>query len=291
VLEQLLQAGVNGILLGGVYGGFAVGLSLILGVLRIVNIAHSAVLIIGALGYWQLVNGLGLDPLLAIVPIVLLGYLLGLGVQRGVAHYLRRESDTTVLLAFFGLMVVIETIAIIVWTTDTKTLDLHYLGGVLDLGFLRVPVARVVAAGLSFALLVALHLFLTRTLTGSAIRGLSSNRDVAEMVGIDGNRLSRHVFAMSIAFSAFGGTALALVVPFTPQDHLRWLAWAFLVVILGGLGSALRTLVAGVVIGVVESVVGVLLPFQYTYLVLYGLLAVVLLVRNQGLGGLKARSL
>jgi len=291
VLEQLLQAGVNGILLGGVYGGFAVGLSLILGVLRIVNIAHSAVLIIGALGYWQLVNGLGLDPLLAIVPIVLLGYLLGLGVQRGVAHYLRRESDTTVLLAFFGLMVVIETIAIIVWTTDTKTLDLHYLGGVLDLGFLRVPVARVVAGGLSFALLVALHLFLTRTLTGSAIRGLSSNRDVAEMVGIDGNRLSRHVFAMSIAFSAFGGTALALVVPFTPQDHLRWLAWAFLVVILGGLGSALRTLVAGVVIGVVESVVGVLLPFQYTYLVLYGLLAVVLLVRNQGLGGLKARSL
>lgn len=291
MLEQLLQAGVNGILLGGVYGGFAVGLSLILGVLRIVNIAHSAVLIIGALGYWQLVNGLGLDPLLAIVPIVLLGYLLGLGVQRGVAHYLRRESDTTVLLAFFGLMVVIETIAIIVWTTDTKTLDLHYLGGVLDLGFLRVPVARVVAAGLSFALLVALHLFLTRTLTGSAIRGLSSNRDVAEMVGIDGNRLSRHVFAMSIAFSAFGGTALALVVPFTPQDHLRWLAWAFLVVILGGLGSALRTLVAGVVIGVVESVVGVLLPFQYTYLVLYGLLAVVLLVRNQGLGGLKARSL
>ena len=291
MLEQLLQAGVNGILLGGVYGGFAVGLSLILGVLRIVNIAHSAVLIIGALGYWQLVNGLGLDPLLAIVPIVVLGYLLGLGVQRGVAHYLRRESDTTVLLAFFGLMVVIETIAIIVWTTDTKTLDLHYLGGVLDLGFLRVPVARVVAAGLSFALLVALHLFLTRTLTGSAIRGLSSNRDVAEMVGIDGNRLSRHVFAMSIAFSAFGGTALALVVPFTPQDHLRWLAWAFLVVILGGLGSALRTLVAGVVIGVVESVVGVLLPFQYTYLVLYGLLAVVLLVRNQGLGGLKARSL
>ena len=291
MLEQLLQAGVNGILLGGVYGGFAVGLSLILGVLRIVNIAHSAVLIIGALGYWQLVNGLGLDPLLAIVPIVLLGYLLGLGVQRGVAHYLRRESDTTVLLAFFGLMVVIETIAIIVWTTDTKTLDLHYLGGVLDLGFLRVPVARVVAGGLSFALLVALHLFLTRTLTGSAIRGLSSNRDVAEMVGIDGNRLSRHVFAMSIAFSAFGGTALALVVPFTPQDHLRWLAWAFLVVILGGLGSALRTLVAGVVIGVVESVVGVLLPFQYTYLVLYGLLAVVLLVRNQGLGGLKARSL
>lgn len=288
---DVLQSLINGALLGGVYGGLAMGLSLLLGVLRVVNLAHSAVLIFGALLYWQFVNGLGLDPLLMILPVVAVAYLFGLGVHRGIAQYLARESDATVILAFFGLMIILESIAIMIWTTDTRTVSLGYLSGVVNIGELNIPVARIVAALITFVVLIALHLFLTRTLTGSAIRGMAQNPDVATMVGINVNKLSRRVFGVGIAFAAFGGTVLALVSSFNPQEHTRWLAWAFLVVILGGLGSAMRTLVAGIAVGIFETVVGLMIPFQFTYLALYGLLAVVLLIRNEGLGSIKQRTL
>ena len=288
---DFLQSLVNGALLGGVYGGLAMGLSLLLGVLRVVNLAHSAVLIFAALLYWQFVNGFGLDPLLMILPVVALAYLFGLVVHRGVAQYLARESDSTVILAFFGLMIILESIAIMIWTTDTRTVSLGYLSGVVNIGELNIPVARIVAALITFTVLIALHLFLTRTLMGSAIRGLAQNPDVAAMVGINVTKLSRRVFGTGIAFAAFGGTVLALVSSFNPQEHTRWLAWAFLVVILGGLGSAMRTLVAGIAVGIFETIVGLLIPFQFTYLALYGLLAVVLLIRNEGLGSIKQRTI
>lgn len=289
--QQLLQSLINGALLGGVYGGLAMGLSLILGVLRVVNLAHSAVLILGALVYWELVNGAGLDPLAMILPVALGGFILGLIVHRGINQYLARESDSTVMLAFFGLMVVIESIAIIIWTTDTRTVQLGYLSDVWRFGAIGVPLNRVVAAAITVAILIALHLFLTRTLTGAAVRGMAENPDVATLVGIDVAVLSRRVFALGIGFAAFGGTVLSLVQSFNPQEHVRWLAWAFLVVILGGLGSTVRTLVAGVAVGIFETIVGLLVPFQYTYLALYALLAIALLVRSEGLGSAKLRTI
>jgi branched-chain amino acid transport system permease protein len=290
-LTELPQAIVNGLLLGCLYAGFALGLSLILGVLRIVNVAHSAVLIAGALVYWQLVNGASLDPLLAIVPVLALFYLIGLGLHRGIAQRLSREQDSTVLLATFGLMVVIESLAILVWTTDTRNVDLGYLGTVLRFWGLNVRLSVVVAAVLTLALLLGLHAFLTRTLSGSAVRGIAENRDVAGMVGINVPRLARHVFAVGVTLAAFGGTVLGLSVPFSPQEHVRWLAWSFLVVIIGGLGSARNTLLAGLTVGLIESIVGLVLPFQYTYVVLYGLLAAALLIRKEGLGGVTARTI
>ena len=290
-VQQLIQALANGLLLGCIYAGFALGLSLIMGVLRIVNVAHSAILIAASLVYWQLVNGAGLDPLLSIVPVLLVFYLGGLGIHRGIAQRLAREQDSTVLLAFFGLMVVVESLAVLVWTTDTRNVRLGYLDTVLRFWTLNIPLARVVAAALTLMLLLSLHAFLSRTLVGSAVRGIAENRDVANMVGINVRGLSRHVFAAGIALAAYGGTVLALVAPFSPQEHVRWLAWSFLVVVIGGLGSVVHTLFAGLAVGVIESLVGVVLPFQYTYLVLYVVLAAALLVRRQGLGGLSARTI
>jgi branched-chain amino acid transport system permease protein len=290
-LTELPQTIVSGLLLGCLYAGFALGLSLILGVLRIINVAHSAVIIAGALVYWQLVNVVGLDPLLAILPVLVLFYAIGLGLHRGIAQRLAREPDTTVLLATFGLMVVIESIAILVWTTDTRNLDLGYLDTVLRFWGLNIPLSHLVGAALTLAILFALHAFLTRTLVGSAVRGIAQNRDVAGMVGINVQRLSRQVFAGGITLAAFGGTILALALPFSPQEHVRWLAWSFLVVIIGGLGSMRNTLLAGLTVGMTEAVVGVLLPFQYTYLVLYALLAAALLIRKEGLGGVTARTI
>lgn len=289
-ITGFLQAFINGSLLGAVYAGVGIGLSLLLGVLRIVNLAHSAVLIAAALVYWQFVNVLGLDPILAVVPVAVLAYVLGLGLHRGVVQHLQRESDTTVILAFFGVMVLIEAIAIIVWTTDTRTVSVGYLSESLRIGSIGIPYSRIAAAAIIVTLLVILHLFLTRTLTGSAVRGMAQNPDVASMVGIKVGVLGRRVFALGVVLAAVGGAALAMVVSISPQTHARWLAWAFLVVILGGLGSVLRTFLAGLAVGLIETFVGLFLPFQYIYLVLYALLAVTLLVRSEGFSSVKNRT-
>lgn len=289
--SQLPQLLVNGLLLGCIYAGFALGLSLILGILKVINIAHSAVLVLAALCFWELVNSLGLDPLISIVPIVIAFYFVGLGLHRGIAQRLAREHDSTVLLAFFGVMVIIESIAVLIWTTDTRNIRLGYLGAILRFWELNIPVARIAAAVVTIALLLALHLLLTRTLTGAAVRGLAENPDVAAMVGIGVDRLTRRVFAAGIALAAFGGCVLGLAMPFTPQGHVRWLAWAFLIVIIGGMGSVLTTLLAGLAVGLIESFVSVVLPTQYTYLILYAILAGALLVRRNGLGGVTARAI
>jgi len=290
-VTQLAQNIVNGLALGCVYAGFALGLSLLLGILGIVNVAHSAMLMLAALVYWELVNALGVDLLIAIVPVLVLFFLLGLGLQRTFARRMEREAESTVLLVFFGVMVVIESLAVMLWTTDTRNVALGYLDGTLRLGGINLPASRLVAAVLTLVLFGATYVFLTRTLVGAAIRGLAQNRDVAAMAGIPVRRLSLLVFAGGVALAAFGGVVLGMTLPFSPQEHVRWLAWSFLIVIVGGLGNVASTLLAGIALGLVEVLVGSFLSFQYTYLIIYLLLAVALLARREGLRGTPARTL
>lgn len=290
-MSTLVQAMVTGLLLGMVYSAVAVGLSLVLGILGVVNIAHSALLVLGSLLAWQFVSGWNVDPLLTLVLVVVLFVALGAGIERTVVRRVTREADLTVLLVFFGLMVIVESVAILRFSTDTYTVPLGYLGDVIHLGPVNVPVARLVGAVLTLVLMIGLHLFLTRTLTGTAMRGLAQNRDVASMLGIRVRRLSAWVFVGGVALAGFGGVVLAYSVPFSPQGHVRWLAWAFLVVIIGGLGSVWNTLLAGLVLGVAEALMGVLLPFRYVYLAVYALLAIALIVRHQGLRGRAARAM
>lgn len=290
-MTQLAQNIVNGLALGCVYAGFALGLSLLLGILGIVNVAHSAMLMLAALVYWELVNALGVDLLIAIVPVLVLFFLLGLGLQRTFARRMEREAESTVLLVFFGVMVVIESLAVMLWTTDTRNVALGYLDGTLRLGGINLPASRLVAAVLTLVLFGATYVFLTRTLVGAAIRGLAQNRDVAAMAGIPVRRLSLLVFAGGVALAAFGGVVLGMTLPFSPQEHVRWLAWSFLIVIVGGLGNVASTLLAGIALGLVEVLVGSFLSFQYTYLIIYLLLAVALLARREGLRGTPARTL
>lgn len=287
----LLQDVVNGLVLGCVYAGFALGLSLVFGILGIINVAHSALLILAALAYFELVNGLGVDVLLAIVPVLAIFLVLGTGMYRPLVRRMEREADTTILLVFFGVMVVVESAAVMVWTTDTRNVSIDYLARTIRLGELGVPLGRLVAAALTVVLFIAVYLFLTRTLTGAAIRGLAQNRDVAQMVGIPVSRLAMYVFGVGVALAAFGGVVLGLTLPFSPQDHVRWLAWAFLIVIIGGLGNVVNTLLAGLALGLVETFAGSFLPFQYTYLIIYLLLALALLLRSEGLRGTAVRTL
>ncbi|QBI20891.1 branched-chain amino acid ABC transporter permease [Egibacter rhizosphaerae] len=290
-LTVFVQTTISGILLGLVYTAVGVGLSLTMGVLRIVNVSHSAFLIFAAFLTITLVNNWGLDPFLAgalIVPIfAVAGYLVGSTTIRRIA----REPATTGLLALFGVMVFLESLAIVIWTTDTRSMATGYLDAALRGFGVSVPLTRLAGAAIAAVAVVALYLFLQRTMTGRSIRAMAQNRDAAALVGIRVDRLDALVFAIGTALAAVGGVALAIVFSLTPQMHVVWLAWAFLVVVVGGLGNVRNTAAAALLLGLVESFAGVLLPFHYTYILVYGLLAAALLFRSEGLFGSKARTI
>ena len=290
-LGAALQTLTNGLLLGAVYVAMAMGLSLTMGVLGLVNVAHSAFLILASLVTWQLVNVAGLDPFLAAALVLPAFFLLGAAVERSLLVRVAREPVTTGLLVLFGVMVIVESAAILYWTTDSRQLDLGYLAGTLHLGPVSVPVARLAGGLMALAAVGALHLFLQRTLTGRAIRGMAQNSDAARMLGIPVERLRMVVFGLGTALAALGGVALAMAFAFSPQEHVRWLAWSFLIVVLGGLGSVRNTVLAGFLVGLIEAFAGVLVPFEYVYFIVYGLLALVLLLRSEGLAGARARTI
>lgn len=290
-LNLFLQTLVNGTLLGFIYSALAMGLSLTMGVLGIINVSHSAFLIVATLLTASLVNVAGLDPFLATLVIVPVFFVLGSGIERTLIRRVAREAPTTALVVLFGVLVVIESLAILVWTTDTRVLALTYLEGSFELGTINIPIARVAAASLGLMGALGLYVFLERSTTGRGIRALGENPDVAAIVGIDVARLRTIVFGLGTALAALGGIALALAFPFTPQQHVQWLAWAFLIVILGGLGNVRNTVVAGLALGLIEAFAGVLFPFSYVLVIVYGLLAGALLVRSEGLLGTQERGL
>jgi branched-chain amino acid transport system permease protein len=288
-LDALVQALVNGILLGLTYAAIALGLSLTLGVLRIVNMAHSALLAFAALVTWQLVNGLGLDPILAAVTVVPLFFVFGMVLQLVLVRPVEREPEASGLLLLFGLMIAVESAALMVWTTDPRSLRLGYLAGSVGVGFVSVPLNRLASAAIGALAGIGLWLYLHRTSLGRATRAMADNRDAAEVMGIDTARLSTIVFGIGVALAGVAGVALAWAFTFSPQEHVRWLGWAFLIVIVAGLGSIRATMLGALAIGLTESLVGLFLPFQYIYLVIYVLLGAALLVRGEGLAGARQR--
>jgi branched-chain amino acid transport system permease protein len=288
-VDVLLQALVNGLLLGLTYAAIALGLSLTLGVLGIVNMAHSALLALAALVTWQLVNGWALDPIVAVLIVVPLFFVIGMVVQRVLLRPVEREPEASGLLLLFGLMIAVESAALMVWTTDPRSLRLGYLAGSVSIGFVSVPLNRLAAAAIDALAGLALWFYLNRTSLGRATRAMADNRDAAEVMGIDTAWLATIVFGLGVALAGVAGVALAWAFTFSPQEHVRWLGWAFLIVIVAGLGSVRATMLGALAIGLTEALVGLFLPFQYVYLVIYVLLGAALLLRGEGLAAARQR--
>src|SRR5579884_2069037 len=289
MLSLLLQAVVDGILLGLIYTIMALGLSLILGVLGVINVAHSVFIMLGSFFALGLLTLLHLDPAVSFVLSVPVFFLAGAAVYRLLIQRVQRAPATIGILVLFGLMVVVETAGILLWTTDTRVITVGYSNLRLSAGPVTVNGARLVAAGLSLLATAGAYGFLKRTLTGRAVLAMADNRDAASVLGMDVGRLSMLIFGLGIAAAGAGGVAIGMTFPFAPQDHIQWLAWAFLIV--GGLGRVESTLLGGLVIGLVQTLAGALLPFSWVFLLMYVLLLVLLIVRGQGLAGAQRREL
>ena len=290
-MDQTLTILADGILIGLIYAGAGLGLSLILGIMGIVNVAHSAFMMLGSYFAFELFRRLGLDPILSLVLALPLFFLLGVVVYRVIVSRIERAAQTQGLVAMFGLMVLIENLGVIAWTTDSRVITASYTNAFVEIGAITLPQVKLITGVLALLLIGALWAFLRFTLTGRAIRAMGQDRDAARALGVDVRRLSAVMFGLGIACAGAAGVMLGMIFPFSPSTQVQWLAWSFLVVILGGLGGVGGTLAAGLVVGLIQTVGTAFLPFDYVYLILYVLLAVILVVRREGLSSVARRTI
>lgn len=283
MLDHFLAIAADGILLGLIYAITGLGLSLVLGIMGIVNVAHSAFIMLGSFFAFELFERLGIDPIISFFLVLPVFFLFGTAVYRVLLTRVERVSQAQGLVAMFGLMVLIENLGTIAWTTDTRVITASYTNSSLVIDSLFIAKVKLIAAVLALMLTAAFWAFFRFTLVGRAIRAMGQNRDAAMSLGIDVRRLSTIMFGLGIACAGAAGVALAMTFPFSPNTQVQWLAWAFLVVILGGLGSVANTLTAGLIVGLLQTLCSAFLPFDYVYLILYVLLAVILVLRREGL--------
>jgi branched-chain amino acid transport system permease protein len=283
--QQLLQPLVSGLLLGGVYALPAVGLSLIWGVMKVVNIAHGVLALLGSYLALTTFQVLGLDPLLALVAVVPGFFVLGLVLQRTLVQPLQQAPEMSVLLALFGFTIILENVIQRVWTADFRALSPWYSGLAFELGPFNLSVTRVITCVLSLLAVLLVDQLLVRTYLGKAIRATAQNRAAALLAGINTDRIALVAFGIGTVLAGTAGVALALIYSFYPTVHIFWVVKAFLIVVLGGVGNIRGTLLAALLLGLAESLFGSFVSFRWVDFSVYVLLLLILLVRPRGLYG------
>ena len=280
-----IQLLLNGIVVGVIYALVAMGLSLIFGVLEIVNFAHGEFYMLGAmLAYFLTMKArLGFGPTILVVTAsaVGLGYVLYeslLGARRG-------EGFERSILLTLGLSMVLQNGAIFLFTTTPNVIETRQSYTNIVVGGLRVPVTRMLALALGLLAFGALYLILYRTRPGKAMRGVAQSRDAALMVGIDTRAVSRLAVAIGIGLSGLAGAALAPVYAIHPLMGFGFVFKAFAIIIIGGLGNVAGAAIAAVALGVLESLVGGFLPLVMVDALAFVSMIAILLLRPQGLFG------
>lgn len=286
-LELLLEAIVAGILLGCFYAAVSIGLSVAFGLLDVPQIAHPALLVLGAYGAY-LLGQYHIDPLLAGVILTPLFFLAGLLLYRFYhAAFERRGADTGLrgLAFFFGIAFIVEVGLILTFGVDHRMVDTAYIGKSVSLGDMRFPIRMLVAFGVALVLTVGLTLYLTGTFTGRAIKAVAQDQTALALMGADPVRIKQWAFGIATGTCAIAGALLIIVGPVEPGLGRLYIGRVFCVAVLAGLGSMPGTLAAGMILGITESIVLTSLGASWAPAVAFGLLLAVLAVRPSGLFG------
>lgn len=284
-----LQNLTGGLLIGGIYALIGVGLSLIFGVMRIINFAHGEFVALGIYSAIVLFRQLGLDPYLALLIAVPLGFVVGAALQRLVLARLIDAPGDSTLLATLGLALIISNALFLVFGAEPQSIYLPYATATVTLAGVRLPVAQLIAGGVTLVVIVGLYLLLSRTELGRAVRATAQNRLGAELVGIDTRVIHALVFGLGMALAVAAGVILAPLLFAVPTVGSSYTLKAFVVTVLGGLGSVPGAIGGGLLLGVVEFLGASY--FSSGYRDAYGLFAflLVLLLRPQGLFGRSVR--
>ncbi len=283
-MEVLLQVAVSGLLLGGIYALISMGLTLIFGVLRVINFAHGEFLMVAMYATFWLFRLYGIDPYVSVLIVPVLLFLVGLVAHSVVIRPLLKAPASMQMFATVGLSIVLQNVALLLWKADYRSVNTVYSREVVAIGPLLIGVSRLVAFGVALAITVALFLFLKKTYVGKAMRCVAQDRGAALLMGVDTHRIYLLTFGLG---SALVGVAGAIMVPMYatfPTVGVYFVLTAYVVVVLGGLGNMTGALLGGIVIGLVEATSGFYFPAlkEAVYFVAFIL---VLLIRPTGIFG------
>jgi branched-chain amino acid transport system permease protein len=283
--EVVLSSLANGVMLGGLYALIALGLTLIFGVMKVINFAHGSLMMLAMYATFWLATVLRLDPYLSLLLTVPAGFALGYAVQRVVIAPVLRDAEHNQLLMTLGLALFLDNLALVAFKADPRTLLTAYSQSTVALGALRLNLPRLLAFGGALLITALLALFLRTTDLGRALRAAAEERDGAALVGIPVRRVYAIAFGLGSACVAAAGT---MAVPFfyvSPEVGNTFVITAFVVVVLGGLGSFTGALLGGLLVGVVESLGGLFVHGSLAQIGIFLLFILVLLVRPAGLLG------
>jgi branched-chain amino acid transport system permease protein len=279
---------IAGLLTGCVYGLMALGLSVIFGVIRIVNFAHGEMMVVAMYAVLMLNQKLGLDPVVTMPAIVAALFVAGYALQRGVLNRFIARPEHEQFLLLLAVAIMLTSAMLMTFGPDARSAEVGYAFDSYEIGGVLVDKVRVLAAAGAVAGVAVLWAFFRFTRTGKAIRACADNRTGAAVVGLDVNRLYAITFGIGTACVGAAGALLVLLVDVQPYIGPDYTLLAFIIVIVGGLGSLPGALVAGLLIGVSEALAGFVIVPSLKSMFSFGLLIVVLLVRPQGLFGRRA---
>ncbi|HEX6300406.1 MAG TPA: branched-chain amino acid ABC transporter permease [Acidimicrobiia bacterium] len=288
---QWVQVLVLGLLLGGVYAMMASGLTLLFGVMRVVNLAHAAFILVASYITYVLFENLAMDPMISLVVTMPLMFILGVVLYLLLFPRLEgnpRYVEMTVLLTF-GLALIVEGMLTFVFTGIFRSVRPEYASSAINVGEIFMPTSQFYASMISFALLIVLWLVLRFTKTGTAIRATMQNRAAAQIVGVNVRRVSAISFGIGMALAGAAGSLLSFMFPFFPARHWQWVALLLALIVLGGMGSIKGAVIGALLLAVASAAVTTLIGPTWSPITFYLTLFLILLLRPQGLFGAKVR--
>ena len=281
----LLASLPDGILLGFVYGLAAMGLTLIWGVMNVINLAHGPIIALGMFSTFFVYSRLGLNPYVGLIPIALLGLLFGILIYAVAVHRVINAPHLSSLLATFSVNMIIIGLGTAALTTSPYNVD--FFAGSLQLGSTTLLGTRLIAAFVTLLFTGGLYFFLYRTRPGKHIRAVANNRAAAELMGIPSTRILALSFGLGTMLAAVSGALIATFFPFSILAGGGYELKSFVIGVLGGLGNPIGALFGGLILGVLEGIIPAFLETSWVPVIEFGLFVVILLVRPSGLFGAK----
>jgi branched-chain amino acid transport system permease protein len=275
------QVIISGLLAGSLYAMVALGLGLIFGVMRVLNVAHGPILMLGAYVTYWLFSTVGLNPYLSLLISMPILFLFGMVLQRFLVRRVVDAPELSSLLLTFGVAIALVNLAQLAFTSDLRSVE--YLTGSFMLGPFAFSKSRVIACLFAIAITGGAFLFLQKTRLGKAIRAVSQSREVAQVCGVNVQRIHMIAFGIASALAAAGGSLVAVMVAIQPEMGQVYTFKSFLVIVLGGAGNYPGALLGGLLLGLIEQLSSLFLTTQVNEAVAYLLLVVVLLMRPTGL--------
>lgn len=284
-MELLIQTLVAGVLLGGVYALVSVGLNLLFGVVRVINFAHGEFVMIGMYITFWLWAGLGMDPYVSLLIVAPAMFLLGVVFQRGIIQPIQSTSANMKIFATVGISIIVQNLALYLWGGQHRSVSTGYSTSVLTIGDINISIVRLVAFIGALVMVAALFYVMNRTMTGKVLRAIAEDGPTAVLLGVP---VKKFYFVATGVSVMLAGVAGVLLMPFTsasPTFGIHMTLIAFIVVVIGGMGSMVGSLVGGVLLGAIETLAGTYISPSLQQAVLFALFIVVVLVRPQGLFG------